>query len=256
VRDILVQSPKPERIAEMLETFERWFALVMIHGDERLIPFGRTFPAAARIAARIRYTGYVIDADLDRPAASDAGRGEVIVSAGGGAVGFPLLQAALDARPATVVRDRTWRLVAGPNLPPDQFAALRRRVETEGAGLVVLDRSRTDFTTLLSNCTLSISQGGYNTVIETLCLADRAVIVPYAGGLETEQGLRADLLAETGAFQVVDEAALDGPALAAAVDRRMAGPSIRTLPRCDADGRRRTLAIVAEVLASRAGPPP
>src|SRR4029078_5195874 len=124
VRDILVQSPKPERITEMLDTLERYFDFVMIHGDERLIPFGRTFPAAQRIADRIHYTGYVVYADLERPPTGDPGRDEVIVSAGGGAVGGPLLGAALDARPMTSLAGRRWRLLAGPNLPEGEFQAL------------------------------------------------------------------------------------------------------------------------------------
>ena len=50
-----------------------------------------------------------------------AGKGEVIVSAGGGAVGAGLLDAAIRARPLTVLRDRTWRVLAGNNLPDDEF---------------------------------------------------------------------------------------------------------------------------------------
>ena len=46
---------------------------------------------------------------------------------------------------------------------------------------------RADFRALLRNATLSISQAGYNTVVDTLCWADRAVLVPFGTDRETEQ---------------------------------------------------------------------
>ena len=71
-----------------------------------------------------------------------------------------------------------------------------------------------------TSCTaaLSISQGGYNTVMEVLEAGTRAVIVPYAGGAETEQTLRAKELARRTPIEVVAEAALSPQTLAAAVD--------------------------------------
>ena len=56
------------------------------------------------------YTGYVAEPDR-RSRAGDAGKDEVVVSVGGGAVGAPLLRAA-PARPAaTALAGRTWRLL-------------------------------------------------------------------------------------------------------------------------------------------------
>ena len=64
---------------------------------------------------------------------------------------------------------------------------------------------------------LSISQAGYNTVVETLACADRAVLVPFATDRETEQTIRARAVVARGGAQMVEGAALDGPALAAAL---------------------------------------
>lgn len=244
VRDILVQSPKPERVAEMVDLFERYFDDVLVHGDPAFIPFARTFPEHARLADRTHHTGYVIDG-LPKPGhSSDVGRGEVLVSAGGGAVGAPLMAAALEARAGSRVRDLTWRFLCGHGMAEDEFGALRAHAARLDPTGIVVERARSDFTTMLANCVLSISQGGYNTVIETLSVADRAVIAPYAGGLETEQAFRADLLAERGVFQVVAEDTLSPETLAAGVDRALDGPSIRTFPRIDADGVAKTLRLV------------
>ena len=69
-----------------------------------------------------------------------------------------------------------------------------------------------------------MSQAGYNTVMETLSARARAVVVPFAGGGETEQALRARLLAERGLLEVVEEEALRPASLAAAIERAARRP--------------------------------
>jgi predicted glycosyltransferase len=135
-------------------------------------------------------------------------------------------------------------------MPAEDVSALRAQAQAMKAEIAI-EPARPDFTALLRHCVLSISQGGYNTMIETLSLADRAVIVPYAGGLETEQELRAELLAERGVFQMVREADLSPASLAAAIDRAMASQSIRSFPRIDAGGIARSLELVSGWLADR-----
>jgi predicted glycosyltransferase len=56
----------------------------------------------------------------------------------------------------------------------------------------------------------------------------RAIIVPYAGGLETEQTLRAELLAKRGVITVLAETELSPGAMAEAVERSLAGPGAAT----------------------------
>ena len=247
VRDILVTSPKPERIEEMVDLLQRYYVAVLIHGDDGLIPFEQTFPPAARVAEKLRYTGYIVDASTPRRGPDAPGAGEVIVSAGGGAVSEPLLEAALAAKPLTPLADRRWRLLVGHNLPQEKFDALRARAD---AGTVV-ERARNDFVTLLANSHLSISQGGYNTVMETLQFARHSVIVPYAGGLETEQTLCAKLLAERGLCVVVEEQDLTPHTLAAGVGRALAMAPIDAGHRFKLDGLNESVRIVQAMLAAR-----
>ncbi len=245
VRDILASSPKPERVAEILDVVERLYDLVLVHGDPSVAPFDRTFAPAARIAQRLRYTGYVVD---EAPAGADVGAGEVIVSAGGGAVSKTLFDAAIDARPATALAGAPWRILAGHGLPQTLFERVR---STAPAGVTV-ERARSDFTSLLANCLLSISQGGYNTMMELLVAGARAVVVPYAGGLETEQTLRARLLAADAGFAVVEEAHLSAGRIAEAVrDALQAAPPRR--PAIDLDGAASTARLVLDTLAARVG---
>ena len=231
VRD-LVQR-KPGREEQMLAVAERFFDRILVHGDPRVV----AFPHAARLGDKLRYTGYVVDLPEVKPSA--VGKDEVLVSAGGGAVGRRLLEVAIQARAATSLKGHAWRVLAGINAAADDLAALQR-MATDG---IVVERSRPDFAQRLATCALSISQAGYNTVMEALGMGARAVVVPFAGGGEAEQGLRARLLAERGLLTVVEESALDTASLAAAVERSLARPR-PARPDIDLDGARASARLI------------
>jgi len=251
VRDILVQSPKPERTGEMLELVRRYYDLVLVHGDPHFVSLDATFPHAREIADRIAYTGYVVARTEGPPDGPERSRGEdgreVIVSAGGGAVGGRLLEAALAARPRTPLADAGWRLLAGANLPEPDFRSLAARAPKG----VTVERFRPDFRSLLGRARLSISQGGYNTLMEVLDAGLRAVVVPYAGGLESEQTLRANLLAARGLIETVAEEDLDAESLAAAVRRALGKPPPAGLAGLDTAGASATAKALRRLLATR-----
>ena len=231
VRDILQRNPARED--EALERFERYFDHLLVHGDPRLAPFELSFGAAARLAGRLHYTGYVVEPN---EAEGVQGKGEVLVSAGGGAVGRRLLETALAARPLSTLRERTWRVLAGVN------AGYFPDLKDNG---VIVERSRQDFTLRLKNCVLSVSQAGYNTVLETLQARARSVLVPFAGGGESEQTLRARLLSGRGLVHLVEEDVLAPATLAAAIDRAAAAPRPSS-GALDLNGARRSAELLRE----------
>lgn len=244
IRDVLRRTASPARVDEMVQTFEA-FDAVLVHADPALVRLDDSFPAWPDIQARALYTGYVSDQD---PEVADiaVGKGEVIVSAGGGAVGAPLLQAALAARPLTALADRRWRLLVGPNMPEQERAALA----ASASGVdVIVEPVRADFPALLRNAVLSISQAGYNTVVETLCHGDRAVLVPFGTARETEQADRARVLVERGMVAAVPPGELTPESLAAAIARAWAGPSIRSFPPVDARGTSATVAALRQMVS-------
>ncbi|MBX3454162.1 glycosyltransferase [Ferrovibrio sp.] len=247
VRDILVDRPKPQRDLDALNWLRSYYDGAFVHGDPTLIPFERTFPLATTVQDLLIYTGYIVEHAPAR--ATSDGRDEVLVSAGGGAVGLPLFHAAIAARPLSQAKDATWRLLVSPMEAPDAVAELKAR---SPAGVIV-DQARPDFPAMLQHCRLSISKAGYNTVMETLHARARAVIVPFAGGDETEQALRAELLAARGAMAYLRESELTPQSLAAAIDRALAAPKPQD-SHVDLDGAAHTARLLREKLALRKNP--
>ena len=247
VRDILVDKGRPERTEEVVATIDRFFDRVLVHGDPKLAPLERSFPAASRIADRLDYTGYIVETVAPSTPSRREGVGEVLVTAGGGAVAAPLIEAAIAARSLGSAAERPWRIVAGPGYPEDRW----RRLLADAPPGIMLERFRPDLPALYSRCALSISQAGYNTVAEVLMAGARAVLVPFGRGGESEQPLRARLLAERSLATVVAEEDLTPATLAEAVDRALALPPPVAAGRgLDLDGSSRTAALIRKMLVA------
>jgi predicted glycosyltransferase len=244
LRDIVVAPEDATRCREIVRRVRDEFDFVLVHGDPAFVPLEASFSLAAQIADRLIYTGYV-GAAIDEHIVTEAGTNEVLVSAGGGAVGGRLLETALETRRRGCLADLKWRLLAGPNLPEAQFQTFSRGLP-EG---VILERFRPDFRQMLRNCRVSVSQAGYNTVLDVLEARAVAVVVPFAAQRETEQSLRAERLAAQGAIGLVREDELSPERLAQAIEQAIGrGPGSVVV---DTDGARRTAALIAAMIGSR-----
>ncbi|HEY8874781.1 MAG TPA: glycosyltransferase [Stellaceae bacterium] len=250
VRDIVVMRDEPRRHRDIAQRVRRDFDAVLVHGDAAFIPFEASFPAAPEIADRVLYTGYVSPPPEAMPELMPGAMpgGEVVVSAGGGAAGHALLKAALAARRSGCLAELPWRLITGTNLPEADFAALCEDTPAN----VVIERFCYNFVGLLRGCRVSVSQAGYNTVLEILAAHTRAVLVPFAAERETEQLVRAERLAVLGAVELVRESALSASALAAAIERAAAREPARVA--IDTDGAAKSARLIAAMLRPVDGP--
>lgn len=236
LRDVLTAKDSA-RNEEMAERALALLDAVLVHGDPAFVRLDASFPPTRRIAGLVHYTGYVAEPPEPR-VQGGAGDGEVLVSAGGGAVGAPLLEVAVDAARAS---PHPWRILVGGRGDVAPLAARARDI----APRVTIEPARPDFRALLANCAVSVSQGGYNTVVDVLAARARAVIVPFAREGQSEQAMRARLLAEAGLVHTIEEHALDPVLLAAMVERAMAAQATRSVA-IDLDGAPRSAALLQE----------
>jgi len=222
VRDIVVVPKDRKRRREIIDRIRADFDFVFVHGDPNFIPLEASF-STWEIADRLIYTGYISETGPIGGGDETAGVDEVLVSVGGGAVGAALLSTALEARRRGCLAGLTWRLLAGPNLPQQAFGILAGALP-EG---VVLERYRLEFPQMLRRCRVSVSQAGYNTVLDILAARAPAVVAPFASERETEQQLRAERLATRGVIELVPEADLTPVRLARSIERAIKrGPRV------------------------------
>ncbi len=208
LRDIVQRRSKPGRDEETAQLVNQYFDKVLVHGDPAFATLDESFPYANDIADKIAYTGLVCAA----PPKPGGQRFDVVVSAGGGAVGSKLVKASLRAA-ELLPKLGSWCVVTGPHMPDDDFA----EIVDSAPSSVTVERFRPDFTRLLAQAQVSVSQAGYNTVSDVLQARCHAVLIPYSAHGETEQSDRAMRLQRLGLAAVLAESSLSGDKLASAI---------------------------------------
>jgi len=234
VRDILVEKEDQDRHeARAVEALNRWFDALLIHADPDVIRLEKTFSRMADVRIPVIYTGFVAppvspleDRDAWRKANGIApDQALVVASAGGGAVGFPLLNAVARAAqhlPADLpVR---MQVFTGPFLSTDETAKLQQHSDRR----LRVDRFATNFSAWLQAADLSVSMAGYNTCMNILATGVPALVHPFAQN--REQDLRARLLAKRRQLAILSEEDLDPPKLASCIMDQLRAPRTGTCP--------------------------
>ncbi|MEH3148368.1 MAG: glycosyltransferase [Methylobacterium frigidaeris] len=245
IRDILARPGRPERIASSEARIIDAYDAVLVHGDPALLPLDASWPVSPALRARLRYTGYVDEAPDATPGPAE--RAGIVVSGGSSAAGLPLQRAALGA--AARLPGRSWRILVGRGVPEAELSALRAAAPANAA----VERARPDFRALLAGADASVSQAGYNTVLDLLASGTRAVLVPFEAGGETEQRLRAETLAAGGLAGLLPEADLTPEHLVAAVAASLDRPAPPPA-RVARDGAARSVALVEAMLRTAPRP--
>jgi len=208
LRDILV-SGDTQRDDRARKLADAHLDAILVHADPRFARLEETFKPPTPLSVPVHYTGFVTGREDDStPPRED----HVVISAGGGRVGRPLLEDAIDRLNGTPMR-----AIAGPLMPDEDFEALRRRAPRN----VDLIRSVPDLAAELKRAAASISQCGYNTALDVVRARVPALVVPYATPEEDEQTRRAERLQALGLVKVsdhVDPALLHHEPAAASLD--------------------------------------
>lgn len=213
IRDILAPPSKPSKAERADEIVAKYYDGILVHSDQSVVPLNVSWPVSEQLEGRLFYTGFV--APLAPTPHKDAtGKGEVLVSAGGGSVGQPIFHAAIEA--ARKMSNRHWRLLVGGQDAKARITELRKQVADAP---VTLEPVRPDFRQMLPHAAASVSMCGYNTALDILQAGTPAVFIPFDDGNEVEQSLRARTLAEMPAIDVIPSKELNGDLLAQAVGR-------------------------------------
>ncbi|WP_299745658.1 glycosyltransferase [uncultured Tateyamaria sp.] len=208
IRDILAPPSKPAKVAFADQLVNHFYDAVLVHSDPEVVPLDTSWPVSDMLRTKLRYTGFVAP---QAPDVNAPRHNEILVSAGGGAVGDTVFEAACDA--ATLDAARLWRFLVGGD------DARRAHWANRAPANVTVEGPRPDFRNLLVGATASVSMCGYNTALDVLQTGVPAVFVPFDDGGEVEQGLRADALTTLPAVSVLRQTDLSGPTLADAINK-------------------------------------
>ena len=210
IRDILNPPSSSNKVAEADHSIARFYDGIVVHGDAALVDPRAGWPFSAQTQRLLHMTGYIDEGAPRSASATD--HDAILVSGGGSAASLPLYRAALAA--AHLMPQHPWHLLIGHGVSADDFASLQRAAPEN----VTIERARPDFRVLLQGARISVSQAGYNTIVDLLTTSTPMVLVPFATGSEQEQTLRAEALAARSLAFVVSEAELNAHSLRQAIE--------------------------------------
>jgi len=245
IRDILAPPSKPSKATRTDEIIARFYDAVLVHSDPRGNRLEQSWPVSDILRPSLRYTGYVASPPAE-PHPDQVGQGEILVSAGGGAVGAFLFETAIGA--ARLMPDRNWRLLVGGGDAKDRIANLQSH---NPPGNTRIEPTRPDFRQMLYHAAASVSMCGYNTALDLLQAGTRAVLVPFDDGQEVEQGLRALSLGHLPGMAVLRSVDLTPRALCNALESVISDPQ-RDQSKLKFDGAAQTVKLAVEMAEIRA----
>jgi predicted glycosyltransferase len=260
VRDIL---DDPDRIQRhwskegYYDFIEGYYDHVFIYGDGDIFPTADHYGLSSRIPGRFSYCGYVCSISSTEYATGRAeglngflGSGGfgplIVITGGGGHDAHPMMSACCAAlKHLDAARAVRAVMITGPLMPDDQREQLRW--VADGLPVEILPWSMR-LPAYLAAADLVVTMGGYNSVLETVCLGKRAINIPRRATMEgAEQSMRAALFAKLGLLTHVplDEATPER--LAATIGSLLDEP-LKPRPALPLDGAKRASHLIRKFL--------
>jgi predicted glycosyltransferase len=251
LRDILVikkfnQAAYEARVCEIVN---QYFDYILVHSDPRFQRLEETFSRVADLRCPVDYTGYVVQRIAESgPVSPELPREPfLLVTIGSGRYrnGHKLIEAVLHA---AHLLDHRIVIFGGPFIPDEVFERLRGIAEAQPN--VQFERYTPGLLPYFERAELSISMGGYNTVMNILTTRSRAIVFPYTPNEDQEQYMRAEKLHALGVIEMIHPDDLE--------PRRLAGIVGTVLGRAPAqqnlrlDGADQSARVVADLLHLRA----
>ena len=255
LRDILVEksdtAKHEERVSRIVNSY---FDLILIHGDPAFQELDETFHRVGDLHCEIQYTGLV---QQEEPAPTVVPMlfdtvPTIVASIGSGRYrhGQILLESVI--RAAAQLEDKIahrFRVFAGPFIPPEVYAALEQMARQ--ARNVEIEKYSPHFIEYLKRADLSISMGGYNTIMNILATGVRSLVYPYTANDDLEQQIRARKLASLGVVELLHPEMLAAEVLAPKIAGMLAQKPARFT--FDMNGATNTARILRSAVAEKAG---
>ncbi len=245
LRDTIGKTTLGEQTRLIADLINEYFDLVLFHADPRFQRFEECFPEAEALNCPVVHTGFVAQQPPSEPVPIE--QPFVLVSVGGGRLGYEVLDYAIEA--AGLLKSRLphrFIMFSGPFMEPASHEALLGKARLHDN--VSFERFTPNLLHFMAQADLSISLAGYNTTMNILSTGVRAIVVPIGHyDFDHEQVLRTRKLAARGVADVLLPEDLNPSALAAAIIRGLEQPSARTC--LDLEGAATTAATIKQSLA-------
>jgi len=202
VRDIIESSIGGVRDSHVCDILNETYDLLLVHGDEKFAPLSTSFPKINEMSIPVVQTGYI---SRRIPTIGDATSDPIILaSVAGGRLGNELLDVLIDSH-VKIRAGMKHKMVLFSGAFQKDFGVLKDKVaslESEDLDIHKFDSQK--YMMYLTNASLIISLGGYNSIIESVSAKKPMLIYnrDFLAGNE-EQQLRIRLFEMSGHLDVI-----------------------------------------------------
>jgi predicted glycosyltransferase len=221
LRDILEPKSLAKKIEQDFSTkiINEYYSRILVHGDADFITLDETCPQLSKMNVLVSYTGYV-SGEKYTPKINRENFKEIVLSAGGGKVAPPFISKMVRSFINFGFGEGViLRVVAGPIYPIDAWKTLQESVKNETD--IILNQSVENLSEVWKHARLSISPGGYNTLMEVICSRISALIIPYCNESNSEQEIRSNKLQKEGLVETINYINASEEELALAVKKAL-----------------------------------
>lgn len=190
VRDIIESKKGSESDQKTVTFLNKYYDLLLVHGDENIIPLETSFSLSNEVNIRQISTGYVVENSLKKYLNR---KKTIVVSVAGGRVGRELKDAVINAF-KNIQNKVNHKLLIFDGAFSTDFEQ-----KSSNDQIQYFKFNRSMFLNELSQSDVSISLGGYNTTVESLYVGNKVLIYNREFlGQNFEQEIRISSLSDLG----------------------------------------------------------
>jgi predicted glycosyltransferase len=215
LRDIVGRTDLNLEEETICQLTSQYFDLILFHSDSKFQKLEESFSRVRDLGCEVKYTGFVsqsISANniltVSDLASLNRKEPTILVSVGGGRLGYELIETAIAASP--MIGDllpHHLQIFTGPFMPEEQFLTLQQAALNKPN--VTLQRYTSNLIAYMEKADLSISLTGYNTTMNILRTGVRSLVVPIGHyDNDKEQLVRTNKLEKLGIVEVIDPSEL------------------------------------------------
>ena len=191
IRDIIHQTrfenkPNNEYIKTVIYKLNSNFDAVLVHSDPNFIRLQESFKSIEKIKVPIYYTGIVSEKfnqssfiSSQQFNLSTFNIPYVVVSAGGSNGGMELITSVIDLWQDHAISQNRLLVICSMHTRQIKNLLSKKAIYKESKNTIKVLPFREDFLEILSRCSLSISQCGYNTAANIIETGVNAIIHPH-----------------------------------------------------------------------------
>jgi predicted glycosyltransferase len=216
VRDIVGRTDLDREEETICQLTSKYFDLILFHSDFKFQKLEESFSRVKDLNCEVKYTGFVAQASPEHSILSaedlvnlNLKQPTILVSIGGGRIGYKLLDAIVAA--SDLLKDRIphqIQIFTGPFMLEEQFCQLQQAALLKNN--VTLARYTSNLMDYMRKADLSISLTGYNTTMNILRTGVNSLVVPIGHySKDEEQLVRTKKLENLGVVEMLEPDNLD-----------------------------------------------